>query len=347
MTDSEHYNRQTAQYSFVHVDNKGNWVALYQNEKEEILFVNGVNVSKTFKSKSKSVGARVLYNLRAYPGQGQVMCVYQNEESLVAPVNFFLFSFGESGLGSFKRLKHEPISYGDVSDTKFVKVYPTITPNYFVLQYESKQFQNSMFIIWNTKKDCEETNFTSRSKDCFINYVHCSKATLGILVFTKYSVNLDTCLPIPFFDIGEIGHVPYAEFGPLMNESMDILILNSKIAILNNFIDLHFIRAGDSPRHPIKMKYFLNRKSYISDMDRDIDQLRDVLSQFENDNIFYLGILLPDADGYSAFDKAIMKNSPRLIELMLNYLNKIEDFSIARHLKDKFDELFAMKTKSF
>ncbi len=58
-------------------------------------------------------------------------------------------------------------------------------------------------------------------------------------------------------------------------------------------------------------------------------------------------ILVKDNKGVSPIEKAMKMNSPKLVEICLNFLLKISEFNTSRALYKKFDKLFNMNLKAF
>ena len=63
-------------------------------------------------------------------------------------------------------------------------------------------------------------------------------------------------------------------------------------------------------------------------------------------SIYYVAILLKNAEGRTPFDDALKMNSPKLVEIFLKALIRVEDFNTSWVLYKKFKRLFAMKIAS-
>jgi hypothetical protein len=97
----------------------------------------------------------------------------------------------------------------------------------------------------------------------------------------------------------------------------------------------------------MKLSFYIEKKSFLGNVTMEEDELKDELALFAKNPIFYLSILLKDKNHKTPLDYAVDKNSPRIVEILLSHVNKIENFNLSRTLYEKFPELFSMKIKSF
>lgn len=90
----------------------------------------------------------------------------------------------------------------------------------------------------------------------------------------------------------------------------------------------------------MKLSFYIEKKSFLGNVTLEEDDLKEQLGLFSKNPIFYLAILLKDKNLKTPLDYAIDKNSPRIVEILLSHVNKIEHFNLSRTLYKKFPELF-------
>lgn len=95
--------------------------------------------------------------------------------------------------------------------------------------------------------------------------------------------------------------------------------------------------------------YYLGKKSSVFEYLDDPDKLQKVLAAFDSkqSRIYYLMILLQNADGKTALDVAIENNYKKSIELLLQYLIKVAQFSLSKAMYKHFSTLLNMELKIF
>jgi hypothetical protein len=92
--------------------------------------------------------------------------------------------------------------------------------------------------------------------------------------------------------------------------------------------------------HPKKYGFYIEKKSFLGNVNFEENDLKEQLALFSKQPIFYLSVLLMDFNKKTPLDYAIDKNSPRIVEVLLNHVNKIQSFSLSRTLYKKFPQLF-------
>lgn len=95
--------------------------------------------------------------------------------------------------------------------------------------------------------------------------------------------------------------------------------------------------------------YYLGKKSSVFEYLDDPDKLQKLLAAFDSkqSRIYYMMILLQNADGKTALDVAIENNYKKSIELLLQYLIKVAHFSLSKAMYKHFSTLLNMELKIF
>lgn len=99
-----------------------------------------------------------------------------------------------------KDLTHDIFEDDDMG-MKLHDLQPLASDSDILLHYtlESRGKTQHSFIVWNVVNDFELTSFhecnTDLTYQCYLNG---ARSRLGYIIFDKYIVNLDFCLPNPF-----------------------------------------------------------------------------------------------------------------------------------------------------
>jgi hypothetical protein len=80
----------------------------------------------------------------------------------------------------------------------------------------------------------------------------------------------------------------------------------------------------------------------------NLKKLIPILEEYtEHSPLSLLHILYKNHDGKTALDIAIDQEAPKSIEVLLNNLRSLSDYSLSRHLYHHFEVLFEMGLKCF
>lgn len=82
--------------------------------------------------------------------------------------------------------------------------------------------------------------------------------------------------------------------------------------------------ADDFKYNKSQLKFYVGYKSFASFIDADIEVYKKMVECFKDEPIFYISFLLADLSSeekLTPLDMAVKKNSPKLVEVMLNALN--------------------------
>lgn len=100
-----------------------------------------------------------------------------------------------------------------------------------------------------------------------------------------------------------------------------------------------------------QLKFYVGYKSFASFIDADIEVYKKMVACFADEPIYYISFLLADLSTekkLTPLDMAIQKNSPKLVEVMLNALNQTPStFQISKAVNRHFPNIFKLKIKSF
>lgn len=72
-----------------------------------------------------------------------------------------------------------------------------------------------------------------------------------------------------------------------------------------------------------------------------------MLEFLEADPIYLLMILTPDYKNKTPLDEAIENNSPKVVEMLLGSILKLEGFKLSNSFRHRFLELFDMGVEAF
>lgn len=146
-------------------------------------------------------------------------------------------------------------------------------------------------------------------------------------------------MPVPFFGVEIEPDENRTGSGCLVDEKEAAIIYKGFMFTCNSYLDCHFSLDSNRPKdkmHAKKYGFYIEKKSFLGNVNFEEDDLKEQLTLFAKTPIFYLSILLKDFKGKTPLDYAIDKNSPRIVEVLLNHVNKIEGFSLSRTLYKKF-----------
>lgn len=151
----------------IFVDNKGN-VILFDYE-ESIFLLNETNQWKEFNKKLQN------FNIKT----NNMDVLKFGQETIVAKFdeNILIFRYNEFKLTSSQLIKHKAVNIEEQCDLENI-----IVPNnskYLIINYELSEART--FIVWDTEKNMEHTNFLGRKEDLFLDYIIGKNSKLGFI----------------------------------------------------------------------------------------------------------------------------------------------------------------------
>lgn len=135
-----------------------------------------------------------------------------------------------------------------------------------------------------------------------------------------------------------------------MSKTEEFLLMEGSVIGQLAYKDIYFFNPGNrgNDLHEYKLKFFVEGQSWASPLDDiEYDEYRERIKMFEDNKIFYWAILLENKKGKNPFERAIEKNSPKLVEMQLDALNLIGGYNISKIIYKYFPELFDMGLKGF
>mmetsp|Transcript_12932 Transcript_12932/g.14847 ORF Transcript_12932/g.14847 Transcript_12932/m.14847 type:complete len:243 (+) Transcript_12932:3871-4599(+) len=172
----------------------------------------------------------------------------------------------------------------------------------------------------------------------------------GYLMFENYYVDLDTQIPAPFIRVGYEGlNQEFWEMGPRMNNDETMVIFNGFLFASYCFQDLYFRKMKNyyATQRIDACKYIVDRNTAISDFVMEDNNLSKILDLIQSDPIYYLMIITKNKQGKTPLQNAIENNSPKIVELFLNNLQRIPAFKLSEAVYPSFGELFDMGVEAF
>ena len=282
----------------------------------------------------------------------------------------------------FKKIKHTPITHYENISLYYIVI--TSHPDRFLIIYNFKNASNT--IIWDIKENREIDNFAARDGDELMFYAHSPEAQVmealaedqkqkarlkkkresrehipenerkyylshtGYLMFNNYYVNLSTLIPTPFMKFKDDRiHPTRWGMGPRVNFDETLVLANGSLYSVYSYQDVYFRTEKDTyaTKRADACKYFVDRKSVISDFVMEDDKLAKILDLLKEDPLMYLMILMPDNKGVTPLDEAIENNSPRIVEMFLNHLRDVSEFKLSKMVYLRFIDLFDMGIEAF
>ena len=189
----------------------------------------------------------------------------------------------------------------------------------------------------------------------------------GYLVFDNYFVNLTTMIPSPFMKLdANKDTIEYRqndtdkkrivrnnselwEMGPKFNFDETCLIINGYISHAYSYQDIFFRvkRMTYGIKNIQASKYFIGRRSILSDLVMDEDKLSRIFENFTRDKIMMCMMFVQDNKGNTPLEESIDNNSPKIVEMFLEYANEIQEFKLSKMFYKWFDALFDLGIESF
>lgn len=219
-------------------------------------------------------------------------------------------------------------------------------PRYLIILYSLGSAKT--IIVWDIEKDIEHTNFFSKSDDDFIDYFTSAKSKLGFVAFDQYIVDLDISVPIPFMSKKYPVDQRYWAQGVRINSKEDVILSCGTLITPLCYKDIYYYKNKTLTNLDFqKVTYYMNKKSVAFDYIDSYDSLKKVMDIFQDNPYYYVMLVLEDSKGKSPLQMAIENNASRIIELMLNFLLKLDHFSLSRKIYTDFPALFSKNLKSF
>lgn len=187
----------------------------------------------------------------------------------------------------------------------------------------------------------------------------------GYLVFDKYFVNLTTMIPCPFIRFDKVNDkIGYPEvkgelrkkndseiweMGPKFNFDETCILINGYVHHSYSYQDIFFRMRRDyyATRIIQGSKYFIGRRSVVSDLITDELKLSRILENFGNDKIMITMMFVQDNKGKTPFEESIDNNSPKIVELFLDFTHDIKEFKLSKMVYKRFDALFDLGIETF
>lgn len=218
------------------------------------------------------------------------------------------------------------------------QLIPTHHPDYVLIHYAPDSFEGpETVIVWNTSNgktlydgQIEERSFSSGDEEQrMIKYLAGKGSTIGYLLYNQFLLNLDTGLLNPFFQSGFMFSSEICYNGYQINKDETLVLNDGYVMGQNCYHDIYSHEQETSNdqgynnvgEHWSQMQYFIERESFASKFEQEFADYKKKLEAFSEKPIFYFALLLKNNKQQSPFELAIEKNSPKLIELMINCLN--------------------------
>ena len=132
------------------------------------------------------------------------------------------------------------------------------------------------------------------------------------------------------------------------NFTQDMFIGNGVLRSPVWFKDIYYSKNRSLQNLDLqKVNYYMDRKSVVFDYLEEHESLSKILSIFEKLPLYYAMILIPNNDKKTALEVAIENNSTKVVEVLLNSLIKLGDFSLSNMIYKQFSDLFKMKLVAF
>lgn len=319
----------------------------------------------------------------AFPVDISNICIGESYILIRLPKSIITFNFNvrDKEIGNFKRMKHVPIT--EYNNINLERIIVTSHPDYFLIVYKFINAYN--FIVWGITENIEINSFSSREVDIFNGFIHGNMnydtinyraifsvsmrdtvkdiklkkeveegkyklSSIGYLMFDKYFVNLDSCVPIPFLKLeNDIIPPSYYDFGVKISEDESLIVLGDGVISCMSFQDIFFRNKKDTlaTQRVDACKYFIDRRSVVSDFVMDDDKLSKILELIQSDPIYYTMILTRNKFGKCPLEEAIENNSPKIVELFLSALSEVRDFKLSKAIYHRFEEMFEMGIDAF
>ena len=136
--------------------------------------------------------------------------------------------------------------------------------------------------------------------------------------------------------------------GMKANFAQDMFLSNGTLLSPYWFKDIYYSKYKSLDNLDFqKVTYYMNRNSVIFDYLEEHESLSKILSIFEKLPLYYAMILIPNNDKKTALEVAIENNSTKVVEVLLNSLIKLGDFSLSDMIYKQFSHLFKMKLVAF
>ena len=209
------------------------------------------------------------------------------------------------------------------------------------------QLKTLVFSVYEYEKDFEFSIFTPRRDDDFMGYISTPHSKLGVLLFDSYTVDLDTCVPNPFFKIERKLKEDYWSQG-MRGTELDNLILIQGTAMTsecqkdaNNFgRDLTKKKPDLLDLELHNVDYIIYKYTALNKYQNETTLLMKMLEAFEKEPMYYFAIFLKDHNGLSPMDYAMIANDFKALTLFVECTLSIENFNISKPVKPYIAQLF-------
>jgi ankyrin repeat protein len=179
--------------------------------------------------------------------------------------------------------------------------------------------------------------------------IESNRSAIGYLLFDKFYVNLETCIPNPA--------IQYKKYDQLFNYVVGVQITKDERFVLTktgfvtsfSFQDIFFKqrRKDFALKEADACKYFIEKQSIISDYLQDEESLAKILKTLNKEPIYLTLILAPNKQGLTPLDISIENNSAKVVEMLLSSLENISYYKLSAAIYKQFDNLFEMDIDAF
>jgi hypothetical protein len=187
----------------------------------------------------------------------------------------------------------------------------------------------------------------------------------GYLIFDNYFVNLTTMIPCPFIRLDKaMDKISYPEvkgelrrkndseiweMGPKFNFDETCILINGYVYHSYSYQDIFFRMKRDyyATKSLQASKYFIGRRSVVSDLITDEYKLSKILENFGSDKIMIAMMFIQDNRGKTPIEESIDNNSPKIVELFLDFTQDIKEFKLSKMIYKRFDVLFDLGIETF
>ena len=137
--------------------------------------------------------------------------------------------------------------------------------------------------------------------------------------------------------------------GPKFNFDETCILINGHVYHSYSFQDIFFRMKRDYYATKILQasRYFIGRRSVISDLITDEYKLNRILENFESDKVMIAMMFIQDNRGKTPFEESLDNNSPKIVELFLDFTHEIKEFKMSKMIYKRFDSLLDLGIETF
>ncbi len=88
---------------------------------------------------------------------------------------------------------------------------------------------------------------------------------------------MEDSLPNPYYTIEMEGQsIKYSRYGCLIDDQESLMLVNGNFFQANSYLDIFYSNPDNRSRdymHPMKYLFYIDKKSYISNLDEEVDHI--------------------------------------------------------------------------